>query len=86
MSRNIQCIFLLFKKFLIYLVCVPGFKSINSSFLFRKRKYGGDIFTPTRRKRLQGQNKLEEIELIELLSHLIHLYTVFYKLLSEYFV
>ena len=35
----------LFGKILSYLICIPNFKSINSSSLPRK-KYGGDNFTP----------------------------------------
>ena len=37
---------LLFRKFLSYLVCVPSFKSVNSSSLTSK-KYDRDSFTPT---------------------------------------
>ena len=43
LSKNCYCFF---KSFLSYLVCVPRFKSINSSFLSRK-KYDGDKFPPT---------------------------------------
>ena len=47
------------------MVCVPNFKSINSSSVSRK-KYDGNNFTPTPRKRLQGQNTSVGIGLIEL--------------------
>ena len=65
MSRHIQIILLLFWKFLISLVCVPSFESINSRSLSRK-KYDGDNFTPSPRKRLWGQNKSVGIGLTEL--------------------
>ena len=69
LSKKCQVIFknflLLFGSFLSYLVCAPRFKSINSSSLSRK-KYDGDNFIPTTRKRLRGQNTLVAIGLIEL--------------------
>ena len=57
--------FLLLWKFLSYLVCLPSFKSINSSSLSRK-KYIGDNLTSTLCKRLRSQNISVEIRLIEL--------------------
>ena len=56
---------LLFLNILNYLICLPSFKSINSSSLSRK-KYDGDNFTPTTRNRLRGQNMPVGIRLIEL--------------------
>ena len=53
-----------FLKVLSYLVCVPSFKSINSSSPYRK-KYDGVNFTSTPRQRLRCQNTLVEIGLIE---------------------
>ena len=53
--------------FLSYLVCVPSFKSINSSSLSRK-KYDGENFTATSRKRARDQNASVEIRLIELIE------------------
>ena len=86
-------ILLLLWKFLSYLVCAPGFKSINSSSLSTK-KYDGDNFTPISCKRLWGQNTSVEIWLswLNLLNLLIHWITshilniiTFYKLLYTYF-
>ena len=57
--------FPLFWKFLIGLVCVPSFKSINGSSLSRK-KYDGGNFTHVPCQILQGQNTLVGIGLIEL--------------------
>ena len=50
--------FLLLLLFLSYLVCLPSFKSINSSYLFRK-KYDWYNFTHTARQPLRG-HKLNE--------------------------
>ena len=80
-------ILLLYWKFLCYLVCVPRFKSINSSSLSRK-KYDGNNFIPTPRKWLQGQNALMGIGLIELQTHWIanhFLNIAFYKLFYTFF-
>ena len=63
MSHNIQKVVLLFWKLLSYLVCIPIFKSINSSSLSRK-KYDGVNFTST--LRLQGQIMLVELTSVEL--------------------
>ena len=65
MVRQIQKVFFAFLKVLSYLVCVPSFKSINSSSLTRK-KYDSDNFTPTPRNQVQGQNTSVGIRLIEL--------------------
>ena len=65
MSRHIWKFLLLFWMFLSNLVCVPSFKSINSSSLYRK-KCDRDNFTPTPRERLRGQNTFVGISLIEL--------------------
>ena len=59
--------FLLLWKFLIYLVCVPKFKSINSSSLFRKN-YNGSNFTPISRQLLRDQNMSAGIGLVELID------------------
>ena len=68
-SKKCRVIFkrflLLFRTFLSYLVCVPSFKSISSSSLFRK-KFDSDNFTPTHRKRLRGPNTSVRLGLIEL--------------------
>ena len=56
---------LLFWRFLSYLIWVPSFKSINSSFLSRK-KYGGVNLTPIPRQQLGGQNTSMETWLTEL--------------------
>ena len=45
--------FLLFRKCLSYLVCKPSFKSINSSYLSRKKDHGGN-FTPIPPQRLRS--------------------------------
>ena len=58
-------LFLLFLKFLSYLVCVPSFKLINSNSIPRK-KYDRNNFTPTPCKRLRGENTLTGIGLIKL--------------------
>ena len=59
--------FLLLWKFLIYLVCVPKFKSINSSSLFRKN-YNGSNFTRISRQLLRDQNMSVGIGLVELID------------------
>ena len=63
MLRHIQKAFIAF-LFLIYLVCVPSFKSINSRSLSRI-KYDGDNFTPTPLKRLRGRITSVGIRLVE---------------------
>ena len=58
-------LFLLFWKFVSYLVCVPNFKSVNNNFLSRKKFYGRNC-TFTVRQRLRDQKTSVEIGLIEL--------------------
>ena len=58
-TSNAKTFYFLFESFLSYLVCVPGFKSINSSSLSRK-KYDGDNFTPIIYNQLGGQIHLWE--------------------------
>ena len=60
----LKIVFIAFLK-VFKLECVPSFKSMNSSFLSR-RKYDGDHFTTILCKWLKGQNTSVEIELIEL--------------------
>ena len=78
MSR--QKVFFAFLNVLSYLVCVLSFKSINSSFLSRKKKYDGDNFTPSPRKQLRGQKTSVRIGLIKLteLSDILN-YKPFFK-------
>ena len=58
-TSNVKTFYFFFENFLSYLVCVPGFKSVNGSSLSRK-KYDGDNFTPILYKRLDGQIHLWE--------------------------
>ena len=74
---------LFFFKFLSYLVRVPSFKSINSSFLSSKH-YDGDNFNPTPRKQLIKiiLNLLSPSAALNLKSFWN---IVFYKLFYTYF-
>ena len=75
-SKSFYC---LFERFLSYLMCVPSVKSLNSSFLSRK-KCNGDNVTPNPCKQLWGQNTLVGVWLIELTepSNPLH-YKPFFK-------
>ena len=57
--------FLLFWKFLNYLICIPSFKSLNSSSLARKNYDGGNFHFHSRRP-VRGTDTLVGIELTEL--------------------
>ena len=57
--------FLVFWKFLNYLICIPSFKSLNSSSLSRKNYDGGNFHFHPRRP-VRGTDTLVGIELTEL--------------------
>ena len=82
MPRHIARVFfffLLFRKCLSYLVCKPSFKSINSSYLSRKKDHGGN-FTPIPPQRLRSDKVIWTYQ-----AFWTFLNIAFFKLFYTYF-